>query len=185
LSILLDIYSANRGFDAIKDKCVQIDTIIRSHPLFITTFSTFDPEEHDTDRNALHYLRNYVKSEDNNTLQKHHPVKIDISNSDGLYEAIALLCRLDIEVGARELRVRNVVDMVLNAEVYYSADPKLHSSLQWGETWKHFVLEQLREKPLVIAFFMNNYDFMISFSHFLFVDKRTKCCFNTRFTQSL
>ncbi len=155
LSILLDIYSANKGFDAIKDKCLQVDAIIRSHPLFITTFCTFDPEEHDTDRTALHYFRNYVISEDNNTLQKHLPVKIDTSNTDGLYKTVALLCRLDIEDGARELKVRNIVDMVLNAEVYHLADPKLHSSLEWGGTWRHFVLEQLHGKPWVIFFFMN------------------------------
>ncbi|CAF3965991.1 unnamed protein product [Rotaria sp. Silwood2] len=107
----------------------------------------FDLDEHDTDRVALHYLRNYVISEDNNILQKHHPVKIDTSNSSCLYKTIAILCRLDVEEGAKELRIRNVIDMVLNADVYHSADPDLHSCLQWGETWKYFVLEQLHEKP--------------------------------------
>ncbi|CAF0751553.1 unnamed protein product [Rotaria sordida] len=146
LTTLLDIYSANREFDAVKDKCIQFNTIIKNYPLFITPVCTFDVDEHDTDRIALHYLRNYVISEDNNILQKHHPVKIDTSNNNSLYKTIAILCRLDIEDGAKELRVRNVIDMILNAEVYHSVDPDLHSCLQWGETWKYFVIEQLREK---------------------------------------
>ncbi len=129
-----------------------MNTIINTYPLFITTFCTFDLEEHDMDRVALQYLRNYVISEDNNTLQKHVPVKIDAPNID-LYKTIAVLCRLDIKDGARELRVRNVVDMVLNSEVYRSADPELYSCLQWGETWKYFVLENLREQQSVIIFF--------------------------------
>ncbi|CAF0797848.1 unnamed protein product [Rotaria sp. Silwood1] len=146
LTTLLDIYSANRGFDTVKDKCIQFNTIIKSYPLFITPVCTFDLDEHDTDRVALHYLRNYVISEDNNSLQKHHPVKIDTSNNSCLYKTIAILCRLDVEDGAKELRVRNVIDMVINAELYHSADPDLHSCMQWGETWRYFVLEQLREQ---------------------------------------
>jgi transcription elongation factor Elf1 len=153
LTTLLDIYSTNKGFDAVKDKCIQLNTTIKNYPLFITPFSTFDLDEHDTDRNALHFLRNYVISEDNNSLQKHHPVKIDESNSSCLYKTIAILCRLDIEDGGRELRVRNVIDMVLNAEIYYSADSELHSCLQWGETWRYFVLELLNEKQSVSNYF--------------------------------
>jgi hypothetical protein len=157
LATLLDIYSTSKGFDAVQDKCAQFNTTIKNYPLFITPFSTFDLDEHDTDRTALHYLRNYVISEDNNTLQKHHPVKIDEVNGSSLYKTIAILCRLDIEDGAKELRVRNVIDMVLNAEVYHSADPEVHSCLQWGETWRYFVLEQLHEKPsVIICFFINN-----------------------------
>jgi hypothetical protein len=155
LAILLDIYSANKGFDAVKGKCVQFDTIIKRYPLYIPSFFTFDPDEHDTDRVALHYLRNYVISEDNNTLQKHQSVKIDTPANGCLYPTIAILCGLDIEDGARELRVRNIVDMMLNAELYQSADPQLHSCMEWAETWKHFVLEQLREKQLVIMFLNN------------------------------
>ncbi|CAF2115570.1 unnamed protein product [Rotaria magnacalcarata] len=149
LTTLLDIYYANRGFDVVKDKCIQFNKIIKNYPLFISTFPTFDPDEHDTDRVALHYLRNYVISEDNNTLQKHHPIKIDTTNNSCIYRTIAILCRSEVEDGAKELRVRNVIDMVLNAEVYHSTDPELHSCLQWGETWKYFVLEQLRDKPLM------------------------------------
>lgn len=152
LAVLTNIYIDNKEFNAVKDKCEQFDIIIKSHPLFITSFGTFDPEEHDTDRVALHYLRNYVISEDNNMVQNHVSIKIDAPNSD-LYKTIAVLCRLDIEDGARELRVRNVIDMVLNAEVYYSADPELHSCLQWGETWKYFVLEQLHDTQGVITIF--------------------------------
>ena len=149
LLTLLDIYSTQKDFDAIKDKCVQFNKVMKNYPLFITPFSTFDVDEHDTDRIALHYLRHYVISEDNNVLQKHHPVKTDASNSNYLYNTIALLCRLDTDDGARELRVRNIIDMALNAEIYHTADPDLHSCLQWGETWKHFVLEQLRENQPV------------------------------------
>ncbi|CAF1471563.1 unnamed protein product [Adineta steineri] len=145
LATLLDMYSTNKEFDVIKDKCIQFNKIIKNYPLFITPFCTFDPDEHDTDRIALPYLRTYVISEDNNILQKHLPVKMDTQNGSSLYKTIAILCRLDIEDGARELRVRNVIDMIINAEVYHSADPDLHSCLQWGETWKYFVLEQLRE----------------------------------------
>jgi hypothetical protein len=150
LATLLDIHVANKGFNAVKDKCTQFNSIIKNYPLFITPFCTFDLDEHDTDRVALHYLRNYVISEDNNMLQKHQPVKIDEPNSHSLYKTIAILCRLDVEDGAMELRVRNVIDMVLNSQVYYSTDPELHSCLQWGETWTYFVLEQLREKTTVI-----------------------------------
>ncbi|CAF1497726.1 unnamed protein product, partial [Adineta steineri] len=145
LATLLDMYSTNKEFDVIKDKCIQFNKIIKNYPLFITPFCTFDPDEHDTDRIALPYLRTYVISEDNNILQKHLPVKMDTPNGSSLYKTIAILCRLDTEDGARELRVRNVIDMIINAEVYHSADPDLHSCLQWGETWKYFVLEQLRE----------------------------------------
>lgn len=154
LACLLDIYSANKGFDILKGKCAQFNTIIKNYPLFITPFCTFDLDEHDTDRTALHYLRNYVISEDNNTLQKHHPVKVDAPNSSCLYKTIAILCRLDIEDGAKELRIRNIIDMILNAEVYHSVDPDLHSCLQWGETWRYFVLEQLHEKQSVITLFL-------------------------------
>lgn len=149
LQCLLDIYATNKGFDVIKDKCTQFHAVIRNYPLFITTFCTFDLDEHDTDRVALEYLRNYVISEDNNTLQKQHPVKVDEDNGSSLYKTIALLCRLDVEDGARELRVRNIIDMLLNADVYHAAEPDLHSCLQWGETWRFAVLEQLREKQPV------------------------------------
>ncbi|UJR26028.1 hypothetical protein I4U23_007374 [Adineta vaga] len=124
---------------------------MKTYPLFITPFSTFDVDEHDTDRTALQYLRNYVISEDNNILQKNHPVKTELSNSSCLYNTIALLCRLDTDDGARELRVRNIIDMVLNAELYHAVDPDLHSCLQWGETWRHFVLEQLRENQAMTS----------------------------------
>jgi len=152
LASLLDIYINNKEFNAVKDKCGQYDTIIKRHPIYITSFGTFDPQEHDTDRVALHYLRHYVISEDNTMIQNHVSIKIDAPNSD-IYQTIAVLCRLNIEDGARELRVRNIIDMVLNAEVYHSADPELHSCLQWGETWQNFVLGLLDEKQRVITSF--------------------------------
>jgi len=160
LAILLDVHSTNKGFDAIKDKCGQFYTIIKKYPLYVQHFGAFNPDEHDTDRVAVEYLRNYVISEDINIIQKHQPVKMDVLNNRCLYQTIAMLCQLDIEDGARELRVRNVIDMVLNAEAYYSVDPELHSCLQWSETWKYFVLEQLCEKQSVSTFFQTC-DFII------------------------
>lgn len=154
LTSLLDIYAANTDFDVLKTKCSQLNSIIKNYPLFITPSSVYDPEEYDIDRVALHYFRNYVISEDNNTLQQCYPIKINTTNNTCMYKTIATLCRLDIDDGGKELRIRNVIDMVLHAEIYHEVDPDLHSCLKWGDTWKYFVLEQLREKPFVSFVFL-------------------------------
>ena len=125
------------------DSCVQ--------PL-----SRFDIEAHDNDKTALQYLRTYAMLKDDRTLQKVLPVKIDVPDNSYLYRTIAFLCQLDPENGAKELRVRNVIDMVLHAEAYHSFDHKLYSLMQYTETWHHSILEQLREKQSVISFVFNS-----------------------------
>lgn len=149
LTILIDLNTGNKGFDAIKDKCEQFHTIIKRYPLFITPFCKFDVDEHDTDRTALNYLRNYVISEDNHLLQNYHPVKVPSPEHSSLYKTLALLCRLDMDSGAMELRLRNVIDMIINVQTYQAVDPELHSCLQWGDTWRYFVLDQLQDKKTV------------------------------------
>ena len=149
LTVLIDLHTANKGFDIIKEKCEQFNAIIKRYPLFITPCCKFDVDEHDTDRNALHFLRNYVISEDNHVLQNYHPVQMPVPDHSSLYKTLALLCHLDMEHGAIELRLRNVIDMIINVQSYQAVDPELHSCLRWGETWRYFVLDQLYEKKSV------------------------------------
>ena len=149
LAFLRGMQSSNQGFEAIREKCIQFNALIEAYPLFITPVCRFDVDEHDSDRVALHYLRTYVLSEDNNTLQTYHPVKMDSSDMNSLYQTIALLCRLDLVDGAMELRIRNVIDMVINAEAYRLVDEELHSCMRWADTWRYFVLEQLYEDKSV------------------------------------
>ena len=153
-TILIAMHTGNKDFEAIREKCEKFDTVIKLYPLYLTPWTHFDIDEHDSDRTALKYLRNYVFEEDNHLLQTFHPVKMDPVESNSLYKALALLCRLDIENGSTELRVRNVIDMVMNVDVYQAADPELHSCLKWGDTWRYFVLEQLEDKKEVVQSFL-------------------------------
>lgn len=161
--ILIRMQKENKDFETIKEKCIRFNAVIKYYPLYIAPWSHFDIDEHEKDKTALHFLRNYVVEEDNYLLQTSYPIKMDACDNNSIYKSLALLCRLDIENGSTELRVRNVIDMVINAEIYQAADPDLHSCLKWGDTWRYFVLEQLQDKKEVAHYFsQGKKDFVLS-----------------------
>jgi hypothetical protein len=164
-TILKAVRDTNKGFDAVKDKCKQLYPIVQEYSLSMVSYQTFDIEEFDKDTNALTYLRNHVCSETNTIVQKHLPVDIKPKHKYGLYAAIALLCQMDIETGANELRVRNVIDLVLNIDVYYSDNPDLHECVKWKDSWQYFVMELLSdESPVSIQATSSEINFILSLS---------------------
>jgi hypothetical protein len=152
LTILQAVQATDKGFDAVKEKCQQLYPIVKEFSLVIVSHQTFDSEYFDPDREALPYLRNYVLTEDNKNLQKHLPVKINSSNGCCIYTAIALLCQLDIAAGPIELRVRNVIDLVLNIHAYYLDNPELHQCVKWPNTWQNFVWNLLTNQSSVSVY---------------------------------
>ena len=131
------------AFDAVKQKCEQYHPMVQEFSLASESYQIFSNELFDIDRAAQVYLRQYVPAEDKDILGKYLPVKMNSPRRGCVYTAIALLCQLDMEAGAIELRVRNVIDLVLNVTSYQSDNEELHECLNWQETWENFVVNLL------------------------------------------
>lgn len=140
---LQGIRAPNGKINSIDKKCQQFKSIIQKYTLHAKSFSNFDPVKHDVDRDALKYLENNVPSENNETLENHLPVKINISDGGFVYESIAFLCGLKPEDVIIELRVRTLIDVILNCQKYISIDSELHLRVQLDITWMWSILEQL------------------------------------------
>lgn len=169
LTNLQEIEPNNQGYHVLKDKCGLLDLVIKKYPLSRISSCSFNPKDHHSDHTAIKYLETYVRLEDNDDLRNHLPVKMAAFRNDCLYRTFAMLCGMDVETGSKELRVRNIIDMVINAESYRSGALKSQSSLESDDTWKDFVMELIRENASVISFYTRQI-YVICFS---FTDKWT------------
>lgn len=131
------------AFDAMKQKCEQYHPMVQEFSLASESYKIFSNELLDIDRVAQTYLRQFVPTEDKEILGKYLPVKMNSPRCGCVYTAIAFLCKMDMEAGAIELRVRNVIDLVLNISSYQSDDEQLHECLKWQGTWENFVVNLL------------------------------------------
>ena len=170
LTNLREVEPNNRGYYVLKDKCGLLDLVIKKHSLSKISLCTFNPNDHDSDRTAMKYLNTYVRLEDNDNFQNHLPVTMSAFESDRFYRTFAMLCGLDIETGSKELRVRNIIDMAINAESYRSGASESQSPLESNDTWKDFLMQLIRENASVISFYICEI-YLICFS---FTDKWTR-----------
>lgn len=153
LTNLQEIEPNNQGYQVLKDKCRSLELAIKGYPPPKISPCIFNPYNHDPDRTAIKYIKEYGQLKENDNLHNYLPVTISAFENDRFYKTFAMLCGWDIETGSKELRVRNIIDMAINAESYRSNVCKSRSCLELDDTWKDFLMELIRENPSVISFY--------------------------------
>lgn len=146
LEILCNFSVKQTDFDEVDRRCRQLQCLIDRCPIYPTILKQFDLDHHDKDKVAMSYLRERLPKMDIEIYKNYFPIEIEnYGNENSLLKTIMFLCSIEGEDNYLELRVRNIVDMIINAETYIKMHPVLNDLQNTKATWQRWIIDNARE----------------------------------------
>lgn len=136
-------------------RCEQFASLIETYPIYLFTLKKMDLDQHTRDKIALPYLRERLLPNEIEFYKKFIPIELETDDGHNhLLQSICFLCSMNSADSIIELRVRNIVDMMLNADKYIKNDTTLKELENTTLTWRRWIINTARDdisvRPLLI-----------------------------------
>ncbi|CAF1289986.1 unnamed protein product [Rotaria magnacalcarata] len=147
LEVIRNLAVKQANFDETYQRCRQLQLVIDSYSIYITILKQFKIREYNIDKIAIPYLCDRLPKTDIKLYENYCPIELETSDqNNNLLKSIAFLCSINTVDNFIELRVRNIIDMVLNADTYIKKNLDLNELQNMKPTWLRWIVDNAREE---------------------------------------
>ncbi|CAF4789080.1 unnamed protein product, partial [Rotaria socialis] len=173
LEIIRNLAVKQADFDETYQRCRQLQLVIDSYSIYITILKQLKIRDHYIDKIAIPYLCDRLPKTDIKLYENYCPIELETSDqNNNLLKSIAFLCSINTVDNFIELRVRNIIDMVINADTYIKKNSDLNELQNMKPTWLRWIVDNAREEIWKV----NAYETPI---HILWASKTALSCIDT------